>query len=307
MAVKEKTMNTKLYAVIVFFAVAAVLAVSTVFTFTNKYTAFHPDKVAQAYVDSIVQSGDGYNAYKYTLVSKNEKYGDFIRIHYIYPVIYKDAGYKPGDNIEDLKGLNDEANKSDATLNDDGALAGKVIDAMYPFFVQLMDTYGWDNYNEVFTQYIAQFQLMRLQTFGDTYLDDEVIFTALESNVKTYGESLTGTEEVYDENTNVKLSDKSVGAYQTKYGEDYAITVTAKDTKSVEDVKSYAKAMDSDKLADYGVTADDISAVDLCTIDVTLADGTILTEQEVYVVQIGNTWYVDNTNADTSALYNFYK
>lgn len=307
MAVKEKTFNTKLYAVIAFFVVAAVLAIATVVTFSSKYTAFHPDQVAQAYTDSIVQTGDGYNAYKYALVSKSEKYGDFIRKYYMYPVIYKDAGYKPGDNVKDMKGLNDEANQSDKTKNDDGSLAGQVIDAMYPFYVQLIETYGWDDYDTVFTQYFAKFQEVRAQAFGDNYLDDEVMFTALESNVSSYGDSLTGTQEVYDENTKVKLSDKTTGAYQTAFGEDYALTVTVKDVQDVADVQGYTAAMDADKLASYDVQAEDITAVNVCTVEVAQKDGAVLATQEVHVVQIGNTWYVDNTTIDTKPLYSFYK
>lgn len=294
MAVKEKTMNTKLYAVIVFFAVAAVLTASTIFVFTSKYTAFKPEKVAQAYVDSIVQNGDGYNAYKYSLVSKSEKYGDFIRNYYMNPIIYKEAGYKPGDNTKNMKGLNDKANMSEKTKNDDGALSGQVIDQMYPFYVKLISEYSWDNYDEVFTQYFAQFQKVRAQVFGDNYLSDEVMFTALESNLKTYGESLTGTEEVYDENTNVKLSDKTIGTYQKKYGEDYAFTVTTKDVKSI-DVNNY--------ICDIGVDSKDISAVCACTVEVALSDGTVLVQQPLNVVKIGNTWYVDNTNSDMSEIY----
>ena len=79
MAKQEKTFNTKLYALVVFLLVAAILAVSTVATFSSKYTCIKPEKVAQAYADTIAQTGDGYNANKYALVSKSEKYGDFIR------------------------------------------------------------------------------------------------------------------------------------------------------------------------------------------------------------------------------------
>ena len=125
MAKQEKTFNTKLYALVVFLLVAAILAVSTVATFSSKYIAFKPEKVAQAYADTIVQTGDGYNANKYALVSKSEKYGDFIRKYYMYPVIYKDAGYKPGDDTKNLKGLNDDSYKSDKTKNDDGTLTGQ--------------------------------------------------------------------------------------------------------------------------------------------------------------------------------------
>lgn len=307
MAVKEKTFNTKIYAVIAFFAVAAVLAVATVFTFSSKYTAFKPEKVAQAYVDTIVQSGDGYNAYKYSLMSKSEKFGDFIRQNYMYPIIYKDAGYKPGDDTKDLKGLNDEALQSDKTKNDDGSIAGQVIDTMYPYYVELMETYGWDNYDAVFTNYFAKFQEERAKAFGDNYLDDEVMFTALEANVSTYGDSLTGTEDTYDSNTKVQLTKKSIGVYEKKYGEDYQFTAATKDAKPVEDLKAYVASMDADKLATYGVAADDISAAETCTVEVTLADGTVVATQEVNVVQIGNTWYVDNTTTNASGLYNFYK
>ena len=126
MAKQEKTFNTKLYALVVFLLVAAILVVSTVATFSSKYIAFKPEKVAQAYADTIAQTGDGYNANKYALVSKSEKYGDFIRKYYMYPVIYKDAGYKPGDDTKNLKGLNDDSYKSDKTKNDDGTLTGQV-------------------------------------------------------------------------------------------------------------------------------------------------------------------------------------
>lgn len=98
MAKKEKTFPVKLYALLAFFAVAAVLAVIVTVTFQTKYTGYHPEEVARVYVDAVVQTGDGYNAYKNALPSVNDKYGDFIREQYMYPVIYREAGYKPGDN-----------------------------------------------------------------------------------------------------------------------------------------------------------------------------------------------------------------
>ena len=281
MAKQEKTFNTKLYALVVFLLVAAILAVSTVATFSSKYIAFKPEKVAQAYADTIVQTGDGYNANKYALVSKSEKYGDFIRKFYMYPVIYKDAGYRPGDDTKNLKGLNDDSYKSDKTKNDDGTLTGQVTKAMYPYYVELLSQYGWDDADAMFTNYFAKYQQVRGQVFGDSYLDDEGMFTALEANVKTYGESLTGTEETYDKNTKVK--------------------------QSVEDVKAYTAKMNTQLLANYEVSADDIRAVSTCTVQVTDAKGTQLATCNLTVVQIGHTWYVDNTTADTSALYQIGK
>ena len=307
MAKQEKTFNTKLYALVVFLLVAAILAVSTVATFSSKYIAFKPEKVAQAYADTIVQTGDGYNANKYALVSKSEKYGDFIRKFYMYPVIYKDAGYKPGDDTKNLKGLNDDSYKSDKTKNDNGTLTGRVTEAMYPYYVELLGQYGWDDADAMFTNYFAKYQQVRGQVFGDQYLDDEGMFTALEANVKTYGESLTGTEETYDKNTKVKLTDKTIGAYQKALGEDYKLTTTVTDVQSVEDVKAYTAKMNTQLLENYEVSADDISAVSTCTVQVTDAKGTQLATCNLTVVQIGHTWYVDNTTADTSALYQIGK
>ena len=113
MAKVKKELNTKLYAVIVFFVVAALLAGITTVTFRTKYNGFNPEKVAVAYVESIVNRGDGYNAYKNSIISKNYKYGDYIREYYMYPVIYAESGYKPGDDISALKGYNDESFMSD--------------------------------------------------------------------------------------------------------------------------------------------------------------------------------------------------
>ena len=83
----KKAFKPGLYAVIAGVVVAVVLVVITIFAFTSRYTAFSPEKVAQAYTDTIVQTGDGYNAYKNTLVSKNAKFGNFIIDAYMKPYI----------------------------------------------------------------------------------------------------------------------------------------------------------------------------------------------------------------------------
>ena len=173
---------------------------------------------------------------------------------------------------------------------------------MYPYYVELLGQYGWDDADAMFTNYFAKYQQVRGQVFGDQYLDDEGMFTALEANVKTYGESLTGTEETYDKNTKVKLTDKTIGAYQKALGEDYKLTTTVTDVQSVEDVKAYTAKMNTQLLENYEVSADDIRAVSTCTVQVTDAKGTRVATCNLTVVQIGHTGYVDNTTADTSAL-----
>lgn len=302
---KEKSFNLKLYAAVAFFAVLAALVLITVFTFKAKYTAYHPEEVARNYVDTIAQTGDGYNAYKTALVSKSQKYGDYIRSYYMYPVIYRETSYKPGDKTKDLKGFNDASCMGEKTKNDDGTLQGQVIDTMYDYYTELVAN-GWDDYDTVFTKYFSKLVEVRKEVFGDDYMTDEIMFTALEGNVLKYGQSLTGTKDEFDKNTGNQTSFKSVGAYQTAYGEDYKFVTSVKTEKDM-DLASYKAGLSAETLATYGVQADDIGAVKCYTIAVGTEDGTTVAEADVVVVQIQNSWYVDNNATDTSVLYSFYK
>lgn len=302
---REKSFNLKLYATIAFFAVAAALVLMVIFTFKSKYTAFHPEEVARNYADTVVQTGDGYNAYKTALVSKSQKYGDFIRKYYMYPVIYRDANYTPDADIDELKGFNDESYMSEKTKNDDGSLQGQVIEKMYPYYVQLTKN-GWDSYGEIFTKYFEQLVQVRKEVFGDDYMTDEIMFTALESNVKTFGDSLTGTEDEFDKNTKKQTSFKSTGAYEKIYGEDYKFTSVVAGEKQI-DLNAYKANTDENKFAEYGVKADDISDVKCYTVEVKTADGKAVTSTDVTVVKIGSSWYVDSAATDTTPLYSFYK
>ena len=295
MADKERNFNMKLYGACAFFAVAAVLVVTCIFTFKAKYIAFHPDELARTYVDNIVQTGDGYNAYKNTLVSKSMKYGDFIRKNYINPVVNENGNDYSSDEY-----------KGEKTLNDDGTLAGQLIADMYPVYEELIGTYGWDDYDSIFTEYIKALTAAREEIFGDKFFNDEVFFTAFEANVASYGKALTGTDEVFDENTGIKLSDKTQGEYQILFGDDYKIVFRA---KSIGDgyVDGWLTDADAETLALYGVEADKISEVKTVTVEVSLEGRKALAECEVTLVKIGMSWYVDNTKTDTSALYSFYR
>lgn len=304
MAKENKKFNYGLYAVTVFVAVTVVLVIITTFTFKSKYMAFYPEKVAVNYTDSIMQNGDGYNAYKYTLASKSEKYGDFIRKQYMYPLIYPD--YTPGDKVTDemkKNGLSDDSRKGDATIKDDGSLAGSLADAMYPVYADLMKNGGWDDYDNVYKTYFNTLIETRKQIFGDDYMSDEVMFTALEANVKAYGNSLTGTEEKLAADEKTVIQEKTTGLYQTMYGEDYKIVSTVTDSKAVEDVDAYKATLDADKLATYGITADDIKAVQQVEVQCALGDETVIVNQTVFAVKIGHAWYIDNLTTNTAGIY----
>ena len=303
--------------------VAVVLVVVTIFAFTTRYTAFSPEKVAQAYTDTIVQTGDGYNAYKNTLVSKNSKFGNFVINAYMKPYI------NDGDDVKqaDFVGT---GNKQEEKAID------TVYETMYEYFLQLVNMYGFDNYDAIFTNYFEKLSEVRKQVYGDEYMDTDFMFGAFESNVSTYGKSLTGTETEYAADGKTVVQEKSTGKYQQLYGEDYKFTTTVKscDELSAEEVKAYvdeykariepvansgeAKADEfglkdiddknkpkTDMIDAYAGldNSDSITSVAKCVAEVTLEDGTVVATQELYVVQIGNSWYVDNTNINTSGLY----
>lgn len=293
MANKEKGFNIKLYAVISFIAVAASLLIICVLTFNAKYTAFHPEKVAEGFVSTIVSGGDGYNAYKNTVLSKNDKYGDFIRKNYIDPAVSRDGTDHSDDSF-----------KGEKTLGDDGTLSGELIERMYPVYEELIKTYGWDDYDSIFSGYIEKLIVIREDIFGDSFFNDEVFFTAFEANVSHYSELLTGTDELYDENSGVKLKDETKGLYEELYGEDYRFDISAKNI-SEEDLSGYKKTADNKKLSSYGVSSEDIDAVLTVTVGVS-ESGTELAEIAVTLLKIGRSYYVDNTSTDTGALYEFF-
>ena len=295
MSKKEKNFNFKLYAVVSFVAVALILVVVCVADFSAKYMAFHPERLAEFYVDTIVQSGDGYNAYKNTLVSKEMKYGDFIRRNYI-------DSYVTRDGVD----YSDDSFKGKKTLSDDGTLSGELIERMYPVYKKLLSTCGWENYDSIFTGYLKALVEAREEIYGDQFFNDEVFFTAFEANVSAYGKSLTGTEEAYDENSGVKLSDKVTGIYQESFGEDYVISCKAVNTESCY-VDGWLKDADADILAVYGVEADKISDVATVLVDVTVNGGEKVADCEVTLVKIGMSWYVDNLSTDISSLFSFCK
>ncbi len=297
MSENNKVFNVKLYAIFAFIFVALFLVIVTVFTFKAKYTAFHPEELAKTYVSSIVSTGDGYNAYKNTLVSKNMKYGDFIREQFINPVIDRDIQEKG-------KSYSDDSFKGEKTLDDDGTLSGKLISEMFPVYKELIELYGWDNYSAIFTEYIEKLIRVREEIFGDKFFNDEVFFSVFEANVSAYGKYLTGTDEVYDENSGVKLSDKTEGVYQKLYGEDYKIICEASEPEyGYSD--GWLMNVQTDILSAYSVEADDISDVATVLVKVRLEGGEELTSCKVTLVKIGMSWYVDNTITNTSSLYVF--
>ena len=318
----KKEFRAGAYAVFAAVFVAVVLIALTIFAYTTRYTAFSPEKTAQSYVDGIVQTGDGYNAYKTTLVSKSAKYGDFVINAYMRPYI------NDGDDVKqaDFVGKGDE--KEQKAID-------KVYSTMYDYYVELLNTYTWDDYDSFFKNYFEKLVQVRHEVYGDEYMDTEYMFGALEANVQSYSDSLTGTDEVLAADNKTVLAKATKGKYQDNFGDDYKLTTTVKEIKelSSDETKAYideyskrikpvaengAKRADELGVKDEGDNKDktsmvdtfaaldhskDISAVAEVTCTVKDANGKVDVEIVVPVVKIGRSWYVDNTNLSTNPLY----
>lgn len=323
MTKSKKGFNTGLYGVIAGVLVAAILVGMTVFAFTTRYNAFSPEKVAQSYADTIVQTGDGYNALKVSLVSKNQKFGNFVINAYMAPYVNDNKGKKKGEKkIEQNKEIG-TGSKKEAKLLD------TVYNTMYDYYDELMKTVGLQNYDEFYSLYFAKLKEVRVAVLQDDYMDTDFMFSVFESNVQTYANKLTGTKKVLADDKKTVIQKASTGAYQELYGKKYKLTTTVTDTKELpaDEVKAYVKdykdrivpiIQKSETVADTLDdkkseamksafenlnVADSIEAVDECTVEVTNQNGDVVANTKVYVVRIGNSWYVDNSNTDTVPLY----
>ena len=312
----KKEFKAGLYGVAAAVLVAVVLVGLTVFAFTSRYNAFSPEKVAQSYADTIVQTGDGYNALKVSLVSKEQKFGNFVINAYMTPYINDGKDVKQNEIIG--TGSDEEAQMLDTVYN-----------TMYDYYKELMETVGLQNYDEFYSLYFAKLKEVRAAVLQDDYMDTDFMFSVFESNVQTYANKLTGTKEKLAADKKTVIQKASTGIYQELYGKDYKLTTAVTDTKELpaDEVEAYATgyknrvvpiAQNNEALADTLDdkkssamkeafdnlnVADSIEAVDECTVEVTNQNGDVVANTKVYVVKIGNSWYVDNSNTDTAPLY----
>lgn len=178
----KKEFKAGLYGVVATVLVAVVLVGLTVFAFTSRYNAFSPEKVAQSYADTIVQTGDGYNALKVSLVSKEQKFGNFVTNAYMTPYINDGKDVKQNEIIG--TGSDEEAQMLDTVYN-----------TMYDYYEELMETVGLQNYDEFYSLYFAKLKEVRAAVLQDDYMDTDFMFSVFESNVQTYANKLTGTKE----------------------------------------------------------------------------------------------------------------
>ncbi|MBQ5994753.1 MAG: hypothetical protein IJL63_02710 [Clostridia bacterium] len=346
MSENKKGFRAGLYAVTVGIVLAVVLAAMAFYQFVTTYTAYSPEKVAQSFVDTVVQKGDGYNAYKNTLLSQNKKlkYGDFLRRAYL--IVYVNEKDENGNEIPQASFVGTGSSEEQAAID-------KVYNTMYDYLVELIDTVGFDNYDELLTKYFDKLVEVRREVYGDDFMNYDYMFGAFEANVAAYGDYLTGTERKIASDNKTVLQQATEGKYQELFGKEQQVEAedivdgkkqTVTETKKVyhfttevvkneplneADLKQYIEgfkqriapvaASGEAKAEKFSLSGEDkenminafkgldcsdsITAVNKLTVSVKLDDGTEVATQELYAVSLGNVWYVDNTNIDTSALY----
>ena len=214
MAKTKKGFRAGLYGVVSGILVAAILVGMTVFAFTTRYNAFSPEKVAQSYADTIVQTGDGYNALKVSLVSKNQKFGNFVINAYMAPYVNDNSGKKKDEpKVEQNKAIG-TGSKEETELLD------QIYNTMYVYYEELMATVGLENYDEFYSRYFDMLKQVRVAVLGDDYMDTEFMFSVFESNVQTYSNKLTGTKKKLAADKKTVLQEETTGVYQEMYGKD---------------------------------------------------------------------------------------
>ena len=317
---EKKEYKIKTFAVIAAAAVFAVLAVMTIFAFGTRYTGFSAEKTAVQFADTIAQTGDGYNAYKNTILSQNPKlkYGDFLRRAYMAPFVNEDA-----EKAEFVgTGSQDEQQKTDALYSE-----------MYLYYAKLLKKYGWDDCDSMMRRFLKKLVKVRSEIYGDKYMDTEFMFAVLEGSVASYGEYLTGSDEVLAADGKTVLRPAVTGLYDSVWGDGWKLTTGASGTAEVTgaDLETYKKELGERlaKIVSAGVKkaekfkaaggseedaqamreafegldcAADVEEIKIVTVDV-LLDGEKLKSVDIPVLKIGSGWYVDNTNIDTTPLY----
>ena len=300
---KESKKFNVTYAVTATIAFVVVAAILITTYYTSNYVMFSPEKVARQYVMNTVDY-DGYDALKYSVMSVSDKMGNYLRENYMkqYVEAHKD----------------EEAPK--LTADEAGEKLTEILDTMYPSFVKLVNEYGFEKYDELFTQYFKEYALVHNAVYGNDIMSYDDMFAAIEGNLATYmdtfkyqRETLYGKGEEYA-HTYIG-ADKTITEDELKdnpYSAGFYIDTEASVVKEYSDseVKSYVDSLSPDAVAAYkkfGIDTSKIKAVTTVKVTNTLtgegdkdAIDTVnkifeATPSTLTLVKIGSQWYVDIT------------
>lgn len=287
------------YAIVSVIAIIVLFSVLVTAYYKNNYIMFSPENVAEQYVENTAEN-DGYDALKYTVLIKNTKFGNFISENYM------------------DKYIDENATAPAMTAEEEGEKLTLLLDRMYPVFTDLVDLYGFENYDKLFSEYFAAYVPCYEEIYGNKAFTTDDMFSALEGNLGTYmDEYAYNCEVLYGKGK--EYADYYLGKNKAvlsdddeKYSAGYTITADTSLVREYDDdeVKAYTSSLTSGQKAAYehfGISANDISAVaEVKTVKVLsgVGDKDAIAQKNVEfaehpeiitLVKIGHQWYVDFT------------
>ena len=155
------------YAIVSVIAIIVLFSVLVTAYYKNNYIMFSPEKVAEQYVENTAEN-DGYDALKYTVLIKNTKFGNFISENYM------------------DKYIDENATAPAMTAEEEGEKLTLLLDRMYPVFTDLVDLYGFENYDKLFSEYFAAYVPCYEEIYGNKAFTTDDMFSALEGNLGSY-------------------------------------------------------------------------------------------------------------------------
>ena len=155
------------YAIVSVIAIIVLFSVLVTAYYKSNYIMFSPEKVAEQYVENTA-GNDGYDALKYTVLIKNTKFGNFISENYM------------------DKYIDENATAPAMTAEEEGEKLTLLLDRMYPVFTDLVDLYGFENYDKLFSEYFAAYVPCYEEIYGNKAFTTDDMFSALEGNLGTY-------------------------------------------------------------------------------------------------------------------------
>lgn len=286
------------YAIIAIIAAIVIFATVTSVYYVKNYIMFSPEKVAKQYVENTAKL-DGYDALKYTLLIKNNKFGKFIQDNYMNQYIKE--GEAPALSAEEA-----------------GDKLSAILDKMYPTFLDLVELNGFENYDVVFSEYFKEYSKCHNEIYGNDYFTTDDMFAAFEGNLATYMEAYSyDCEIVYGKGKDyaeyyLGKNKAILTDDEEKYSAGYSITAETEILKEYTDseVSTYLNSISESHKAKYeqfGISTDDISAVAEIKTTAVLSgtgDQSAISiknsewkehPQTITVVKIGQQWYVDFT------------
>ncbi len=252
---KELSLKKKLIALVVLLLVIALIITGTQIHKNSQKPEADPNTVAEAYAQSIAEK-DYYQAFEYTIIGKDGVDK------------YLDDNYL--SDYEDKKELSEKERYD--VIN--------VCEALDKDLNTFMSTYGISDYNSFFGAYVQTAESLVVNYVKDTEPSDLLIIECIKYSLNNYKKEYEQTlNSQYKSNYSIKLNEPEIMDF------------------SEDEVQLYIEnksELANNVFLKSGLKPEKIKKVKRYTYDVHINDDYITTIA-VYLVNIGNFWYVDTT------------